>query len=206
MARPLLAAAVFLVSACGGAVRAPTPPQHVLLITIDTLRADRLGCYGSRDVETPNIDRLAREGAIAPEAAVHVPLTRPSHVSILTGLYPAQHGIRDNISVGLAADIPTLAEVFKQAGFRTAGFVSSIVLSAQSGLSRGFDDYSDRFDAGGDDARFLDTLQKRGDETTKEAIAWLEAHASDRRPRSTGPSAGSFVAARPTSPSTGCGR
>jgi arylsulfatase A-like enzyme len=155
-------------------------PDHVVLVTIDTLRADRLGCYGSKDVETPNIDRIAREGAIAPEASVHVPLTRPSHVSILTGLYPAQHGVRDNISLGLAPNIPTLAEAFQHAGYRTAGFVSSIVLSAQSGLARGFDDYSDRFEAGADDARFLDTLQKRGDVTTAEAIAWLDAHAANR--------------------------
>ncbi len=155
-------------------------PQHVLIITIDTLRADRLGCYGSRDVATPNLDRLAREGAMAPDASVHVPLTRPSHVSIFTGLYPSQHGVRDNISLGLAPTIPTLAESFKAAGYRTAAFVSSIVLSAQAGLARGFDAYSDRFDAGADDARFLETLQKRGDVTTKEAITWFNAHAGDR--------------------------
>ena len=126
------------------------------------------------------MDRLAREGAMALEASVHVPMTRPSHVSILTGLYPAQHGIRDNISTALAADVPTLAEAFKAAGFRTAGFVSSIVLSRQSGLGRGFDEYSDRFDAGADDARFLDTLRKRGDIVAAEAIAWLGQHANDR--------------------------
>jgi arylsulfatase A-like enzyme len=126
------------------------------------------------------MDRLAREGAMALEASVQVPMTRPSHVSILTGLYPAQHGIRDNISTGLAVDVPTLAEAFKAAGFRTAGFVSSIVLSRQSGLGRGFDEYSDRFDAGADDARFLDTLRKRGDIVTAEAIAWLGQHANDR--------------------------
>src|SRR5262249_11553984 len=117
---------------------------------------------------------------MAPEAIVHVPLTRPSHVSLLTGLYPSQHGVRDNISPALAADVPTLASVFKAAGFRTSGFVSSIVLSAQSGLARGFDDYSDRFDVDADDARFPDTLQRRGDITTSEAIAWLGERARDR--------------------------
>ena len=178
--RRLAVASVCLLVGCRAAPTERPRPDHVVLVTIDTLRADRLGCYGSKDVETPNIDRLAREGAFAPDATVHVPLTRPSHVSILTGLYPAQHGVRDNISLGLASNIPTLPEAFKQAGYRTAGFVSSIVLSAQSGLGRGFDDYSDRFDAGADDARFLDTLQKRGDVTTAEAIAWLEAHAADR--------------------------
>jgi len=178
------AAAALLAGGCGrgGARAGPTPPlpDHVLIVTIDTLRADRLGCYGAADVATPNIDRLAREGGMAADALVHVPLTRPSHVSIFTGLYPSQHGIRDNISPPLAADVPTLASVFKAAGFRTSGFVSSIVLSAQSGLARGFDDYSDRFDAGADDARFLDTLQRRGDITTDEAIGWLGRHAPDR--------------------------
>lgn len=159
-----------------------TPPvaRHVVFITIDTLRADRLGCYGNSQVATPNIDRLAREGAMAPQAAVHVPLTRPSHISIFTGLYPAEHAIRDNVAPSLSKDVPTLAEVVNRAGFDTAGFVSSIVLSAQSGLGRGFDTFSDRFDVGADDARFLNTLQKRGDVVTAEAIAWIKAHASGR--------------------------
>ena len=182
--RLIVAAAALLAAACGRERAAGTvataAPKHVLLVTIDTLRADRLGCYGAADVATPNLDRLAREGGMAPEALVHVPLTRPSHVSIFTGLYPSQHGVRDNISPPLAADVPTLASVFKAAGFRTSGFVSSIVLSAQSGLSRGFDDYSDRFDVGTDDARFLNTLQRRGDITTSEATAWLAERVQDR--------------------------
>src|SRR5947207_6698934 len=180
---------LFALSCLGGCVArhpapsAPEPPRHVLIVTIDTLRADRLGCYGSRDVATPNIDRLAREGAMAPEATVPAPLTRPSHVSIFTGLDPAQHGIRDNISRALAPDVPTMAEAFKAAGFATAGVVSSIVLSAQSGLGRGFDDFSDTFDLGSDardEGRFLDILEKRGDVAVGDAIAWLERHAADR--------------------------
>ena len=159
------------------------PPRHVLIVTIDTLRADRLGCYGSRDVATPNFDRVAREGALALDATVHAPITRPSHVSIFTGLYPAQHGIRDNISRALAPDVPTMAEAFKAAGFDTAGFVSSIVLSSQSGLARGFDEFSDRFDLGTDapdEARFLDILEKRGDVAVADASAWLERHRRQR--------------------------
>jgi choline-sulfatase len=154
-----------------------------LIITIDTLRADRLGCYGNADVSTPNMDRLAREGAMAPQASAQAPITRPSHVSIFTGLYPAQHGIRDNISRALAPDVPTMAEAFKAAGFKTAGFVSSIVVSAQSGLGRGFDEFSDRFDLGADAAdegRFLDILEKRGDVAVAEAVRWLDEHAGDR--------------------------
>jgi choline-sulfatase len=165
-----------------GCVRKAAPPKpppaatNVLLITIDTLRADRIGIYGAKDVETPNIDRLAHEGAWASHSTVHVPLTRPSHTSIFTGRYPAEHGIRDNVAPALAPDVPLMAEYFQRAGFATAAFVSSVVLTRQSGLARGFETYSDAFEIGDDDARFLNTIQKRGDVATGEASAWLKEH------------------------------
>ena len=174
---------------CRSAPAGPPPsaatilPRHVVIVTIDTLRADHLGCYGYANAATPNIDRLAREGAMAVSADAPAPITRPSHISIFTGLYPAQHGIRDNISRALDSDVPTMAEAFKAAGFETAGFVSSIVLSRQSGLARGFDHFSDQFDLGADaadEARFLDILEKRGDAAAGDAIAWLEGHARAR--------------------------
>jgi len=111
---------------------APALPQHVLIVTIDTLRADHLGCYGDEHIATPNVDRLAREGAIALEATVPAPITRPSHVSIFTGLYPAQHGIRDNISRALAPDIPTLIE----SGFPDFEAVAWIGFMAPGGTPR----------------------------------------------------------------------
>jgi choline-sulfatase len=183
-----LALAALVSSRCssggGGGPQTGAPPRvearNLVLITIDTLRADRLGCYGNRSVETPNLDRISREGAMAAQASVHAPLTRPSHVSLFTGLLPAGHGIRDNVSPSLRPDVPTLAEILHSTGFRTGGFVSSIVLSRQSGLGRGFDEYSDRFEADGDDARFLNTIQKRGDGPAAEAIAWLEAQKGSR--------------------------
>ncbi len=156
-------------------------PRHLVIVTIDTLRADRIGAYGSTTVKTPNMDRLAQDGAMAVHASVHVPLTRPSHVSLFTGLYPAESGIRDNVSPSLASDVPVLAEILQQQGFRTAGFVSSVVLSRQSGLDRGFSHYSDRFEIGEDDARFLNTIQKRGDGTMAEAVAWLGEGGDQRR-------------------------
>lgn len=161
----------------------PAAPQvdHVLLVTIDTLRADRIGAYGSTTVRTPHLDRLAREGAMARQATAHVPLTRPSHTSIFTGLYPSEHGIRDNVSVGLSPDVPVMAELLQAHGFRTAAFVSSVVLSRQSGLSRGFQHYADRFDLGPDDARFLNAIQKPGDRTVEEAVSWLSDGAAGRR-------------------------
>jgi len=184
MARTAALLACTLCTACGAKPAAPpasTTARHLLLITIDTLRADRVGAYGSTVVATPNLDRLAREGAFALHASAQVPLTRPSHVSLFTGLYPAEHGIRDNVSPPLAKNIPVLADILQQRGFRTGAFVSSIVLSRQSGLARGFADYSDRFEVGEDDARFLNTIQKRGDATVNEATAWLKRPGQDRR-------------------------
>jgi arylsulfatase A-like enzyme/tetratricopeptide (TPR) repeat protein len=167
-------AAALLVTTAGCADKAPVKPEPpatpsaVLIVTIDTLRADRIGIYGAKNVETPNIDRLAREGAWAPQADVQVPMTRPSHASLFTGRYPAEHGIRDNISQPLAADVPVLASAFHEAGYATAAFVSSSVLDRQSGLSRGFDVYSDRFENGAD--------RRSGDRTVDETIGWLKTH------------------------------
>jgi choline-sulfatase len=166
--------------ACTRSAPPPIVARHLVLVTIDTLRADRLSCYGSRAVATPHLDQVAAQGALARDVSVQAPLTRPSHVTILTGRYPAEHGIRDNVAPALAADVPTLAERLRDRGFETAGFVSSVVLSRQSGLARGFDTYSDRFEVGADDARFLNTIQRRGDGPTAEAIAWLEAHPVSR--------------------------
>jgi choline-sulfatase len=179
-ARLGFAAAALACSACS----APKPPvtaRNLVLVTIDTLRADRVGCYGSTDVATPNLDRLSREGAMAAEATAHVPLTRPSHVTLFTGLLPSSHGIRDNVSPALVPQVPTLASTLKQAGFRTGGFVSSIVLSRQSGLDRGFDRYGDQFDADTDDTRFLNTIQRRGDDTLAQALAWLQTVPREER-------------------------
>jgi arylsulfatase A-like enzyme len=154
----------------------------VLIVTIDTLRADRVGIYGAANVQTPNIDRLAREGAWAPQADASVPLTRPSHISMFTGLYPAEHGVRDNVSPPLADDIPILTTLFEKRGFATAAFIASSVLDRQSGLARGFDVYSDRFDAGAD--------QRSGDAVVAEAIAWLKGPAP---PKPLGAKAGFYA-------------
>jgi choline-sulfatase len=171
-------------AACSPKPTVPPPARvarHLLLVTIDTLRADRIGAYGNTTVATPNLDRLTREGAMALHTSAPVPLTRPSHVSLLTGLYPAEHGIRDNVSPPLGKSVPVLAELLQQRGFRTGAFVSSIVLSKQSGLGRGFAHYADRFEIGEDDARFLNTIQKRGDVTVREATAWLSEAGPERR-------------------------
>ena len=169
-------------AACGPQPTSATPAaaRNLLFITIDTLRADHVGAYGAKRVATPNIDRVAREGALARHADVQVPLTRPSHISIFSGRYPAEHGIRDNVAPALRTDVPLMAETLKASGFATAGFVSSIVLARPSGLERGFDTFSDRFDVAEDDARFLNTIQRRGDVATGEAVDWIRAHAQQR--------------------------
>lgn len=112
------------------------------------------------------MDRLAREGAWALHAVVHAPLTRPSHVSLFTGRYPAEHGVRDNISPPLAGDVPLLVERFKSDGFSTGAFIASAVIDRQSGLARGFDRFSDSFAAGED--------RKPGDVVVAEAVQWLK--------------------------------
>lgn len=160
-------------AACRPRPAAPRAARHLVLVTIDTLRADRLGVYGNAQVATPRLDRIAREGAWAPEASAHVPLTRPSHVSLFTGRLPVETGVRDNISPAVVPDTPLLAEVLKGSAFQSAAFVSSVVLEASSGLDRGFDTYSASFEGTGD-AQFLNSLQRKGDLSAADAIGWLE--------------------------------
>jgi len=119
---------------------------------------------------------------MAIRATAHVPLTRPSHTSLFTGMYPTRHGIRDNISPARVPEVPTLATITKAAGFRTAAFLSSIVLAGGDGLERGFDLYSDeiRSDSSSEDLPFLNELQRPGDQTLAEAVSWLESNRDSR--------------------------
>ena len=194
--RPTLAAAALvaivtgLVAGCGSPSTPARPaqqtPRHLVVVTIDTLRADRLGAYGNTTVPTPNFDRLAREGVRAVDATTHVPITRPSHASLFTARYPAEHGVRDNISLPLAKDVPTLAESLAAQGFATAAFVSSFVLSSPSGLDRGFGHYDDAFDIPQrDETLTISTVQRRGDETLGKLEQWLDARSPETRARRT---------------------
>jgi arylsulfatase A-like enzyme/Flp pilus assembly protein TadD len=118
-------------------------PCNILFITIDTLRADRLGCYGYEKAATPNIDRLAREGIRCTRVYTQSPLTLPSHASLFTGTSPTFHGIRDNNWFRLRDNIPTMATICRDYGYRTGAVVSSAVLSRNKGLARGFIEYDD---------------------------------------------------------------
>ena len=153
----------------------PSPSAlNVVVVTLDTTRADRLGCYGFRGVETPNLDALARDGIVFDHATATVPLTFPSHSSIFTGLVPPHHGVRDNGGFFLDQEKVTLAERLREAGFATGAFVAAWVLESKWGLAQGFDEYSDDFELSKYKVISLGTVQKQGDEVMTNALAWLE--------------------------------
>lgn len=170
---PLLLAA--LLAACGGRPGASglgRPP--VILISIDTLRADRLPAYGYTKIETPALERLRRDGLLYENAYSHVPLTLPSHASLFTGLLPPEHGVRDNLGYRLEGDKhPTLASLLKQRGYATGGGISAWVLRKDSGIAHGFDFWEDsvetpvEVDAAGN-------VQRPGGETLAKLLPWLD--------------------------------
>jgi arylsulfatase A-like enzyme/Tfp pilus assembly protein PilF len=147
---------------------------NVLLITIDTLRADRVGAFGGRPGLTPNLDRLAHEGLRLTRAYAAAPLTLPSHASILTAVSPPVHGVRTNGLFRLGPTLPTLATVLKSAGYRTGAFVGAFVLDARFGLTRGFDVYDDRYGEKhpGDAA---EGAERRAEDVIKPGTAWILA-------------------------------
>jgi choline-sulfatase len=139
---------------------------NVLLVTIDTLRLDRVGAFGSTRNLTPTLDRLAREGVMLTHAYASAPLTLPSHASILTAVSPPVHGLRANGLFRLGPAIPTLATVLKAAGYRTGAFVGAFVLDARFGLDRGFDAYDDRYGDAAD-------AERRAEDVVRPAAAWI---------------------------------
>ena len=159
----------------GQQARTPTSGAgpSVLLITLDTVRADHLRCYGYSRIETPNLDRLAADGIRFENAYAQVPNTLASHTVILTGTYPMFNGVRDFTSPALPANIPTLAEMLRGSGYPTAAFVSSLVLNSMWGLNRGFELYDDNMALDAQRERFLFLVQRRGDHTTDLLLDWL---------------------------------
>ena len=168
----LLAAAAAVVFVVGRGLQrgAVAAPRNVVLITIDTLRADRIG----RGV-APELDRLASSGVRFTNARTTVPLTLPAHVSIMTGTAPTVHGVRDN-GVVFGDGLPTLAGVFREAGYRTGGFVGAYVLDRRFGLSRGFETYDDRVRRHPEAMARLEA-ERRGSEVVEAALAWLDSDA-----------------------------
>ncbi len=166
----------FVIAAAIGCPSSPgAPAPSVILITVDTLRADRLGCYGNNTIATPAMDSLARDGVLFRRAIAQVPLTAPSHAAILTGTYPMWNGLRDWADHGLRPGVPTLAEIYKRHGYATAAFVSAFVLDSMWGLNRGFDHYDDWFKAEDYKAMRHLGLERRGAETVDRSIVWLKS-------------------------------
>ncbi|HEY5908727.1 MAG TPA: sulfatase, partial [Vicinamibacteria bacterium] len=153
---------------------ATTTAPNFLLVTLDTLRADRLGAYGWGAAQTPVLDRLAREGALVEDAVVQVPQTRPSHASIFTGRYPYEHKIRDNYSPPLDRKTPTLATLLKTRGYATAAFIGAYPVARTSGLDQGFDLYDDPFGAGEKATTRHAAQERSAGKVADAALAWLE--------------------------------
>jgi len=160
--------------------RSPEADRNVLLITIDTLRADHLGYSGYPRAATPNIDRWAEKSAVFTNATASIPLTLPSHSTIMTGQYPFTHGVRDNGGFYLEDKWQTLAETLRGAGFHTGGFVSAFVLDRRWGIAQGFDEYFDHFELSKFKMVSLDSVQRRGDETLTQALSWMDKNKSSR--------------------------
>jgi arylsulfatase A-like enzyme/Flp pilus assembly protein TadD len=171
----ILPAVVALLFACGPARAAAPSRPNLLLVTVDTLRPDRLGCYGSRSVKTPAIDRLAASGALFERAFAHTPLTLPSHTSILLGTTPLQHGVHDNGNFKVPEGLPTLATFLKGQGYATGAFIGAFPLDARFGLDRGFDVYDEGYGSGtGLDFKFV---ERRAEAVVGAALAWLDGRA-----------------------------
>lgn len=170
------------------AAEAPTSQapasRDVVLITVDTLRFDALGFSAAPgtepsrwQTETPALEQLAAQGRVFDLAVAHAPLTLPSHASLLTGLYPYQHGVRENAGFVLPSEARTLAERLKAHGYQTAAFVSAYVLDGRFGLAQGFDVYGDDIERGGEGS--FQVSERPGHETVAAASAWWKSSAGD---------------------------
>jgi arylsulfatase A-like enzyme/Flp pilus assembly protein TadD len=172
----LLAAGLFYFVRHKPVVPGKYKDYNLVLITMDTVRADHLRQYGYSKIQTPNLDRLAAQSYIFQDAMSHAPLTLPSHVSMLTGKIPRSHGVLDNGGFHLHDKEITLPEILKEAGYRTGAVVSSFVLDSRWGLDQGFDDYYDNFSLAEFKALNPHDAQRRAVDTQKEAELWLDSH------------------------------
>jgi arylsulfatase A-like enzyme/Flp pilus assembly protein TadD len=157
-----------------------SPLPNVVIITIDTLRADHLGCYGYKDIKTPNIDGLAADGVRFERAYTPVPITLPSHTVIFTGTYPMASGMHDFSGNRLNQAQPTLASVLKERGYTTGAVVASAVLDSRFGLNRGFDFYYDHFDFSRLQESNLDEMERPANLVGDEVLSWLNQNRAKR--------------------------
>jgi arylsulfatase A-like enzyme/tetratricopeptide (TPR) repeat protein len=148
---------------------------NVVLITLDTTRADHLGCYGDAEATTPNLDALAQGGVVFEQASAVAPLTLPAHSSIMTGMYPTHHGVRINGNTALGQEQKTLAEALAARGYDTGAFIAAFVLDGRWGLKQGFKVYDDRFDLAKYKHLDLGGVQRPANEVMDAALEWMQA-------------------------------
>ena len=148
-------------------------PLNVVVVTIDTLRADHLHCYGYANIETPNLDALAQHGVVFENAVAQAPLTPTSHASIFTGQYPTVHHVRNTGGFILPSSSRPLARILQEQGWDTAAFVSSAVLKKVIGLNNGFAVYDDQMPRQGNKQEFGEDAERRGSDTVDRAVHWL---------------------------------
>lgn len=176
----MCAAALLLLCACQPAAdksvptKTPATRPNLLLVTIDTQRADRLGCYGNSKIETPNLDKLAQRGALFENAISTAPLTAPAHASIFTGVYPTVHKVRDTGGFTLNPSNLTLAEILQERGWDTAAFVGASVLKKSFGFGQGFAVYDDQMPKT-DAQRTVEFPERRAGEVVDRAVRWLDS-------------------------------
>jgi len=172
----LLAATVLLEgSGCRRGSELVSPGAPVILISVDTLRADHLPAYGYRGVDTPNLDAFRQDAVLFENAYSQVPLTLPSHTAIFTGLLPPQNGVRDNLGYALGPEPATIAGTLKEKGYATGGAVSTIVLSHATGVSRGFDFYEDSIEPNKVN-QSISRVQRGGSDTQALLAEWVAGH------------------------------
>jgi len=168
--------AVALGAFVGGQAQAPR--ANLLLVTLDTVRADHLGSYGDRQASTPVLDRLAAEGVRFADATTQAPLTGPAHAALLTGVYPARYGVRDNATTPLPRDVTTLASALQSAGYQTGAFIGAFILDRPYGFAQGFDEFDSRFN------RFEAGNKQKAERTAGQVVApaldWLGRVRRDR--------------------------
>ena len=174
----LLVASMLL--ACSAVLAEGTPGPNVVVITIDTLRADHLGCYGDKQIRTPNIDALASEGVRFERAYTPVPVTLPAHTVIFTGTYPMRSGMHDFSGNKLNPSQLTLASVLKQHGYTTGAVIGSAVLDSRFGLNQGFDFYYDHFDFSRLDESNIEEMERPGNAVADVALDWLGKNHSNK--------------------------
>jgi arylsulfatase A-like enzyme/Flp pilus assembly protein TadD len=172
----VLTLSFFVAAAARPSLGADGVEPNVVVITIDTLRADHLGCYGDRSIQTPNIDALSRSSARFTHAFTPVPITLPAHTALFTGSFPMATGMHDFSGNRLPASAVTLANVLHDHGYSTAAFLGAAVLDSRFGLNQGFDTYFDHFEFSRLDEANLDSIKRPGDQVIDNALAWLKAH------------------------------